>query len=275
MQGLISADMEGVTGVTCPDDCRPGSPQWERFRKLLTADVTAVADGLFEAGVDEIVVNEAHSSMRNLAIEDLDPRIRLLTGNHKPYGMMQGITARPEVVAFVGYHAGPGEEGVLSHSFVGYEIFSVTLNGRPMSEGYVNALLAGEYGARVVLVSGDDVTCADAAGYAPGASLVAVKEAVDRYTALCLPPSRTGPLLREGALQGVAEAGPVPLPEPPFSCEVTFVGTSSAALAAMVPTVRRHGPRVVAFDADSVDALYRCLRVVAKLGASAAEPRYG
>ncbi|MGD0558939.1 MAG: M55 family metallopeptidase [Streptosporangiaceae bacterium] len=275
MRGLISADMEGATGVTCPDDCRPGSPQWDRFRKLLTADVVAVAEGLFDAGVDEIVVNEAHSSMRNLLIEDLDPRIRLLTGHHKPYSMMEGITARPEVVAFVGYHAGPGEEGVLSHTFVGYEIFSVTLNGRPMSEGYLNALLAAEYGARVVLVSGDDLTCQDAAGYAPGAALVAVKEAVDRYTALCLPPSRTGPMLREGALKGMREAGEVALPEPPYTCEVTFVGTSSAALAAMVPTVRRNGPRGVAFEAASVDALYRCFRVVAKLGASATEPRYG
>jgi D-amino peptidase len=275
MRALISADMEGATGVTCPDDCRPGSPQWERFRKLLTADVVAVAEGLLQAGVDEIVVNEAHSSMRNLLIEDLDPRIRLLTGHHKPYGMMEGIQTRPEVVAFVGYHAGPGEEGVLSHTFVGYEIFSVTLNGRPMSEGYLNALLAAEYGARVVLVAGDDLTCQDAAGYAPGAALVAVKEAVDRYTALCLPPSRTGPMLREGAMRGVAEAGSVPLPKPPYGCEVTFVGTSSAALAAMVPTVRRVGPRSVAFDADTVGALYQCFRVVAKLGASATEPRYG
>jgi hypothetical protein len=39
--------------------------------------------------------------------------------------------------------------------------------------------------------------------------------------------------------------------------------------------VRRQGPRGVAFEAASVDALYRCFRVVAKLGASATEPRYG
>ena len=25
---LISADMEGVTGVTCPDDCEPGHSRW-------------------------------------------------------------------------------------------------------------------------------------------------------------------------------------------------------------------------------------------------------
>lgn len=275
MKALISADMEGATGVTCPDDCRPGSPQWDRFRKFLTADVAAVAAGLRDAGAEDIVVNEAHSTMRNLLIEDLAAPIRLLTGNHKPYAMMEGITARPDVVAFVGYHAGPGEEGVLSHTYVGYEVYSVTLNGRAMSEGYLNALLAAEYGARVVLVSGDDVTCRDAAEYAPGAQLVAVKEAVDRYTALCLPPSRTGPMLREAARKGVSAAGQVPLPEPPYVCEVSFVGTSSAALAAMVPTVRRTGPRGVAFETSTVDALYRCFRVIAKLGAAAAEPRYG
>ena len=275
MRALISADMEGATGVTCPDDCRPGSPQWDRFRRLLTADVSAVVSGLFEAGVDDVVVNEAHSSMRNLLIEELDPRVRLLTGNHKPYGMMEGIAARPDLVAFVGYHAGPGEEGVLSHTFVGYEIYSVTLNGRLLSEGYLNALLAAEYGARVVLVSGDDVTCRDAADYAPGAQLVTVKEAVDRYTALCLQPSRTTELLRQAALRAVTSAGEVVLPEPPYLCEVEFVGTNSAALAAMVPTVRRTGARGVAFEASRVDDLYRCFQVVARLGASATEPRYG
>jgi D-aminopeptidase len=46
-------------------------------------------------------------------------------------------------------------------------------------------------------------------------------------------------------------------------------------MAAMVPTVRRTGPRGVAFDADSVGALYQCFRVIANLGASATEPRYG
>jgi D-amino peptidase len=132
MHALISADMEGVTGVTCPDDVRPGSPQWDRFRRLFTGDVTAVCAGFFDAGVTEVTVNDAHWSMRNLLLEELDPRVRLLTGNHKPFGMMEGIQQRPELVAFLGYHSGPGEPGVLSHTFVGFEIFQVVLNGRAM-----------------------------------------------------------------------------------------------------------------------------------------------
>jgi D-aminopeptidase len=75
--------------------------------------------------VTEVTVNEAHSTMRNVLIEELDPRVRLLTGNHKPFGMMEGIQRRPDLVAFVGYHAGPGESGVLSHTFVAAAVFEV------------------------------------------------------------------------------------------------------------------------------------------------------
>lgn len=275
MRALISADMEGATGVTCPDDCRPGAPQWDRFRRLLTADVSAVAAGFLDAGVAEVIVNEAHSTMRNILIEELDPRIRLLTGHHKPLSMMEGIKARPDLVAFVGYHAGPGVPGVLSHTFTGFEIHSVTLNGRPMSEGFLNAMLAAEYQARIALVSGDDLTCADAASYAPGAQLVTVKHAVDRYAALCLPPGETGRMLHDAAAAGVATAGLPPLPEAPYRCAVEFVGTSSAAMAALVPTVERTGDRNVAFETGRIEDLYRCFLVVAHLGQTAAEPRYG
>jgi D-amino peptidase len=275
MHALISADMEGVTGVTCPDDVRPGSPQWERFRRLFTGDVAAVCAGFFDAGVTEVTVNEAHSTMRNLLLEELDPRVRLLTGHHKPLGMMEGIQARPELVAFVGYHAGPGEPGVLSHTFTGFEIFAVTLNGRPMSEGYLNSLLAAEYGARLAVVSGDDLTCADAESYAPGAQRVAVKDAVDRYTALCLPPARTSSLLRSAAAAGVASAVVPPLPDGPYRCEVTFTGTSSATMAACIPTVERTGPRTVTFAKETIAELYPCFRIVTRIAAGAAEPVYG
>jgi D-amino peptidase len=275
MHALISADMEGATGVTCPADVEPGSRQWERFRRLLTGDVQAVCQGFFDAGVTEVIVNEAHSTMRNLLLEELDPRVRLLTGHHKPFGMMEGIQHRPDLVAFVGYHAGPGQPGVLSHTFVAAEIFEVTLNGRAMSEGYLNSLLAAEYGARLAVVAGDDLTCADAEDYAPKARKVAVKEAVDRYTALCLTPARTSSMLRSAAAAGAKEADVPPLPAGPYRCEVTFVGTSSATMAACIPTVERLSPRTVAFAKDTIAELYPCFRVVTRIGATATEPKYG
>ena len=163
MKVLISADMEGVTGVTCPDDCEPGHSRWERCRGLLTGDVNAAVAGFAEAGAEEIVVNEAHADMRNLLIDQLDPRATLLIGTHKPLGMMEGIDRSPDLVAFVGYHTGAGEPGVLAHTYLPNSITSVRINGETASEGRMNALLAAEYGVPVALVTGDDLTCADAA----------------------------------------------------------------------------------------------------------------
>jgi D-aminopeptidase len=57
MRVLISADMEGVTGVTCPEDVRPGSARWEYFRVMLTGDVNAAVDGFCAAGADEVLVD--------------------------------------------------------------------------------------------------------------------------------------------------------------------------------------------------------------------------
>jgi len=83
MRVLISADMEGVTGVTCPDDVKPGSARWEYFRAFLTKDVNAAVDGFCAAGADEVIVNEAHANKRNLLIGDLDPRAVAIISTHK------------------------------------------------------------------------------------------------------------------------------------------------------------------------------------------------
>ena len=50
MKVYISADMEGVTGVTHPEDVIPGRSHYEGFRKLLTADVNAAIEGASEGG---------------------------------------------------------------------------------------------------------------------------------------------------------------------------------------------------------------------------------
>lgn len=70
--------------MTWPDDVRPGAPQWQRCRRLLAGDVNAVVAGYADAGATDVLVNEAHATMRNLLLEELDPHARLLVGRHKP-----------------------------------------------------------------------------------------------------------------------------------------------------------------------------------------------
>ncbi len=275
MRVLISADMEGATGVTWAEDVRPGSEQWQRFRKLFTGDVNAAVAGLFDGGATDVLVNEAHASQRNLLLEELDARARMLTGRHKPLSMMQGIDAGMDGVVFLGYHAGAGVDGVLSHTYLPNSITGVWLDGVHASEGRLNAALAGEYGVPVLLVTGDDLTCVDANDYAPDAQTVAVKECVSRYAAICLPPRRTSAEIAAAAKAGMADAGRFEPRSTGRRIEIEFDATHLAHAAAVVPTVELVGVRRVGFEAPDMTAAMKVFKVVTAIASSAVEGSYG
>jgi D-amino peptidase len=274
MEILVSADMEGATGVTWSCDVEPRTAEWQRFRELFTADVNAVALGLLDGGADAVLINEAHASMRNLLLEQLDDRVRLLTGRHKPLGMMQGLDTA-DGVAFVGYHAGAGEPGVLAHTYLANSITGVWLDGSPASEGHLNAALAREFGVPVVLVTGDDRTCADARNYAPGARTVTVKTSISRYAAICLPPARTFAMQRAAAAEAAPQARRTAPTVAPHRVEIEFDATHLADAAATVPTVELLAHRRVGYDSPSMHRAMTTFRVVSSIVGSAREGAYG
>ncbi|TDQ52455.1 M55 family metallopeptidase [Actinorugispora endophytica] len=277
MRILISADMEGATGVTWPADVEPGTEQWQRCRAMFTSDVNGAVAGFIAGGATEVLVNEAHSTMRNLLLERLDERAAMLTGRHKDLSMVEGVQ-RGDVdgVAFVGYHCGAGEEGVLAHTYLPNSITGVWLDGAPASEGRLNARVAAEYGSPVVLVTGDDRACADAASYAPDARTVAVKDYVSRYAAVCRPPARTFADIAAGAEAAAALAGRRD-PGSPLSAtvEVEVDAAQLAGAAAMVPGVERVGARRVRYTSPDAYTMIRCFKTVATMISAATEKDYG
>jgi D-amino peptidase len=277
MKILISADMEGATGVTWPGDVLPGGPQWERCRPLLTSDVNAAIAGFFDGGADQVVVNEAHWSMRNLLLERLDERAELLTGRHKDLSMVEGVQhGDVDGIAFVGYHTGAGSEGVLAHTYLANSITGVWVNGVPASEGRLNALVAAEFGVPVVLVTGDDRTGRDAAEYAPAARTVAVKDYVSRYAARCRPPARTAADIRAAAAGAAALAvRHEPARGGPFTVEVEFDAVHLAGAATVVPGVAHSGERRVAYTSPTMYEGIRTFKAVTTLVSSAVEEQYG
>lgn len=287
---LVSADMEGATGVTWTADVAIGTPEWQRLRPVFTGDVNACVAGLFDGGATEVVVNEAHSSQRNVLLEELDPRAVMLTGRHKPLSMMQGIDGDVDGVVFLGYHTAAGVEGVLSHTYLPNQITGVWLDGIRASEGRLNAALAREYGVPVLLVTGDDLTCVDAGTYAPDAATVAVKECVSRYAAICKPPVVTAAEITAAARESMSRAGrrtpgtPVPAGSagsdtPPFGSahriEVEFDAAHLAAAAAVVPTVSQVDVRRVGFDAATMTEAMKAFKVVTAIASGAVEGSYG
>ncbi|MEU4107746.1 MULTISPECIES: M55 family metallopeptidase [unclassified Streptomyces] len=277
MKILISADMEGATGVTWPADVLPGTPEWERCRGMFTSDVNAAALGFFDGGADQVLVNEAHWSMRNLLLEHLDERVEMLTGRHKSLSMVEGVQhGDVDGIAFIGYHAGAGMEGVLAHTYLANQITGVWLNDVRASEGLLNAHVVAEYGVPVVLVTGDDLACEDALGYAPEALKVAVKDHVSRYAAVCRTPARTAADIRAAAKEAAQLAvRQEPSQQGPFTVAVEFDAEHLAMAVTVVPGVARVGERKVAYTTESMYEAIRTFKAVTTIASAAVEEQYG
>ncbi|CAA9473915.1 MAG: D-aminopeptidase dipeptide-binding protein DppA [uncultured Rubrobacteraceae bacterium] len=275
MRVFISADMEGVTGVTHPQDVIPGRSQYERFRRFLTADVNAAIDGAARGGATGFLVNEAHDGMRNILLEDLDNRAELIIGSRKPLSMMQGFEGA-DVAFFIGYHARAGAEGVLSHTFNNPSVVTdVQLNGEPCSEARMNAALAGLSGLPVGLVTGDDLTCAEAESLYAGVRCAQVKTAIDRYVARCLPQRAALTRIREaaeGAVRGAGDLAPY-TPGPPYAFTVEFATASSAASVMFFPQLERVDDRRVSWAHDDYETAFKMFVGVMRMATS--DPDYG
>ncbi|MCX4830400.1 M55 family metallopeptidase [Streptomyces sp. NBC_01016] len=277
MKILISADMEGATGVTWPADVLPGTPQWERCRSMFTSDVNAAALGFFDGGADEVLINEAHWTMRNLLLEQLDERVQMLTGRHKSLSMVEGVQhGDVDAIAFIGYHAGAGMEGVLAHTYLANQITGVWVNDMRASEGLLNAHVVAEYGVPVVLVTGDDHACDDALGYAPEARKVAVKDHVSRYAAVCRTPARTAADIRAAAKDAASIAvRHEPVRGGPFTIQVEFDAEHLAMASTVVPGVQQIGERRIAYTHETMYEGIRTFKAVTTIASAAVEEQYG
>lgn len=284
MKVLISADMEGVCGVTSWVQVTPpeydGGPsstvEYERARARLTREVNAAVEGALAAGADEVIVNEAHNGMRNLIPEELHEDVRFITGSDKALGMMQGIDeSGVGAVFYVGYHAKAGTpHAPLAHTWTGY-VNDVRLAGRSTGEFGVNAAIAGHFGVPVTLVTGDDKAVAQVRDLLGERVVgVVVKEGYTTFSAIHLHPARAQRLIREGAEEAVrraAEAEPWRLP-PGSRVEIDFDHQARAQACLFIPGVERAGERTVAFVAADALAFNATFRAVMKASAVTFSP---
>ncbi len=207
MKVFISVDMEGATALTDPEDVLPEGSDYQRGRVFMTGDANAAILGAFDAGATEVLVNDSHWIMRNLLIEQLDPRARVIKGFHKPMCMVQGLDGSFDAAVFVGYHSCSGTEGgILNHTLLGKEVHHMLLNGEPIGETRLNSLLAGHFGVPVVFVAGDDAVCREAEGVlGEDLATFAVKDGIDMFTGNCLHPEVTARGIRDGVAQALRE----------------------------------------------------------------------
>jgi D-amino peptidase len=176
---------------------------WDRFRLLLTQEVNATIRGARLAGARSFVVNEGHGGnlFANVLPWQLDSSALLVRGFPKPLVMVTGIDSSFGTLMFTGAHANAGSRGVLAHNFA---FDSFTVNGKPLNEVGINALIAGELGVSVSLVSGDDVLIAETKKMVPnGFVAIVTKRAVGRSAAITYSPAKVRRMLQVGAAEAV------------------------------------------------------------------------
>jgi len=206
MEGMGSAVdsreiLAGNEGAAYRDRSSPD--YWDHFRMLLTQEVNAAIKGARLGGARSFVVNEGHGGnlFANVLPWDLDSSAILVRGFPKPLVMVTGIDSSFGTLMFTGAHANAGSRGVMPHNFA---FDSFTVNGKVLNEVGINALIAGELGISVSLVSGDDVLIAETKAMLPnGFVAIVTKRAVGRSAAITYSPARVRKMLQTGAAEAV------------------------------------------------------------------------
>jgi D-amino peptidase len=259
MKVFISSDMEGTAGVVDWSQCLLGEPEYDYYRTLLQAEVNAAIEGAQSAGATDFLVNDSHSKMQNLRPDSLAGHARYLSGSHKPMYMMEGLDASYDAIFFVSYHGSMSTSAPLSHTYNPRAIAEVSLNGTVVGESGINALVALGYGVPVVLITGDDVTAAEATRVSPGVHTAVVKTAVSRFAADSMHPARACDLIRaeaEAAVRALPDARP-PTIALPATMSVRFRNPDLAEMATWITGVRRSGNTAAEIVDDDPVRLFR------------------
>jgi len=270
MRVYISVDMEGVAGVVHEDQTDPTDPlhagEYNRFRRLMTAEANAAIEGALSAGAKSVLVNDSHWFMRNLLAEELHPAAELLSGGPKLLSMMEGIEQGFDAAMLIGYHARAGAAaGSIDHTYTS-RVYEARLNGRAVGELGINAALAGTYGVPIVLVSGDQTLAQEARDWlGESVETVIVKHAVGRFAARSVAPVEACRRIREGAAAALSRAHrPFTFP-PPVRLEVDFALTQMADMAELVPGSLRTGGRTVTYEHSDYREVFRAWRALYNL----------
>ena len=259
MKVFVVSDMEGVSGVVKWEQVEGGEALYEEARKLYTEEINAAVRGAKAAGATEIVVMDCHGAgkgwtFNSLIHDQLDPACEYIVQDEwTEYTefLEQGCDA----ALFVGMHARAGTlRGVMNHTISGRDYQNLWFNDVLVGETGINAALCGNWGCPVLLVTGDDATCAEARDLlGEGLTTVAVKHGFGAFSARMVPPVRARELIEVGAKRALADLSAVAPWDPGRPCEikVEFKNTSAPDRLRFRPGVERLDDRTIVSSADT------------------------
>lgn len=267
MKLYLSVDMEGITGLADHTHVGSSKHNYERSRVIMTDEANHVVTAAFEEGCSEVIVNDSHSKMNNLLIERMHPETQLITGDVKPYSMVQGLDSSFSGAVFVGYHARASMKGVMSHSMI-FGVRHMYINDHAIGEMGFNAYVAGYHGVPVLMVAGDDQAALEAEKLIPNVTTAVVKETISRSAVKSLTPAKAGQLLREKAAEALSKkelVKPLVPPENPV-LKIEFANYGQAEWAALMPGAEiEENTTIVRYQAKDILEAYQAMLVMTEL----------
>ena len=252
----IAADMEGIAGVVAGNNLSPGGFEYSQFRELMTAEVNAAIEAARDAGATEIMVSDSHGNGLNLLLNALPQDIELVRAWPRPLGMMEGIDESFGAAILIGYHASAGNvDGIAAHTISGGALMSVRINGMEMTEGGMNALIAGHFGVPVVMISGDEAAVREVSDMLGPIEGAVVKWHYSHTSGRTLMPEAALALIKEKVEAGLGRRGQLE----PFKIEgslaldMTYKNDKAAEMIAYLPNVERIDNHTVRFVGSIVE----------------------
>jgi D-amino peptidase len=216
---FLITDAEGVAGVCRQDQT---DPKDQEMRQLLTGEINAAVDGLYEGGASEVIVWDGHDGSQTLSALTIHPRSKLIIGD---LGITMTLERNYAAIGFIGQHARANRKGgILAHSYSSLGIQTMLLNGKPVGEIETRAALAGAFNTPVIFLSGDQAAAEDLHAVVPDAELAVVKEGFANYSCQTLSAKAAQSLIRErarSAIQKVAEIKPYKI-EGPVTIQIEY-----------------------------------------------------
>lgn len=260
----ISADMEGVVGAVTGEQLAPGGFEYERFREFMTAEVNACIDAARAAGATEFLISDSHGNGQNLLIERLPDDVMVVRSWPRELGMMEGIDDTFDGVIFLGYHASTANtRGVRAHTMSSASITGLRLNGIEMTEGSMNAAIAGHFGVPVIMVSGDDVAVAENQVLIGNIEGAVVKWAKGFHSAQTLTPEAAYEVIRTrtaSAISRIDSFEPYVL-DTPIELELSLKNYRPVEVLSYLPNVEKVNSHTIRFVGEDMIEISKFLRV--------------
>jgi len=244
---FLITDAEGVAGVCRQDQT---DPKDQEMRQLLTGEINAAVNGLYQGGAEDVIVWDGHDGSQTLSALTIHASAKLIIGD---LGASMTLERNYAAIGFIGQHARANRKGgIMAHSYSSLGIQTMLMNGKPVGEIETRAALAGAFHTPVIFLSGDQAAADDLHAIVPNAELAVVKEGFSNYACQTLSAERARLLIRDHsirAMQRIPEIKPYVV-EGPVTIQIEYTTRNALGVDAHLRpgaevidarTIRYHG----------------------------------